>query len=147
MFPQTIDNNYRGHKLALWLFGALLLMRLVMSVNSLLNGRAVLTGADGVPLDTYPPTAAQTIVALFALMACSQLVMCVLGGVALIRYRGMIPLLFALQLVEHLGRRVVLNLIPIVRVGAPPAGVITLILLAFMVVGLALSLWDNRSHT
>jgi hypothetical protein len=145
LFPRTIDNTYRGHKLALPVFGLLLLMRLAMSVNSMFYGAVVLTSADGVPLDTYPPAAAGTIVALFALNGLSHLMMALLGILVLARYRGMIPFMFALLLMDQLGRKVILQFLPIVRIGAPPASTISAILLGLMITGLALSLWRRPS--
>lgn len=49
LLPQRIDNSYRGHKLALWLFGLIVLMKSAMSVNSILLGHKVATSADGIP--------------------------------------------------------------------------------------------------
>ena len=144
LLPRTADNDYRGHRLALWLMGALLLMKFAMSINSTFNGRSVLTTADGVPLDTYPAAAAQTIVALFAIYALGQFMLCALSTLVLIRYRSLVPLMFLLFLVEHLGRKAILQVIPIVRTGAPPAGVINLIVLGLIVAGLVVSLWRRR---
>lgn len=146
LLPPSIDNRYGGHKLALWLFGLLLFMRTAMGVNSILNGRSVLTSADGIPLDAYPSAAAQTLVSLFALLGLSNLVLCLLGVLALARYRSMVPLMFALFLTEHLGRRLILYLLPVVRTGIPPGFYINLAILALMLVGLALSLWRPRSR-
>jgi len=143
LLPRSLDNTYRGHKLALWLFGLLLFLRGVMGVNSLFNGRPVLTSADGIPLDTYPPAAAETIVSLFALLAPSNLVLCLLGILVLLRYRSVIPFMFALLLLEHLGKRLILYLMPVVRTGTPPGTYINLGLLAVMLLGLALSLWHR----
>jgi hypothetical protein len=52
ILPRSVDNTYRGNKLALWLFGLFVLMQLVIGVNSIVNGHAVLMTADGIPLDT-----------------------------------------------------------------------------------------------
>jgi hypothetical protein len=146
LLPLSIDNSYRGHRLALWLFGLLLFVRTAMGVNSILKGRSILTSADGIPLDTYPPAAAQTLVSLFALLGLSNLVLCLLGILVLVRYRSMVPLMFALFLTEHLGRRLILSLQPIVRTGRPPGLYISLALLALMLGGLALSLWWPRNR-
>lgn len=141
LFPKTFDNTYRGRRLALWLFGVLVFMKLAMSLNSIFNGYKIATSADGIPLDTYPPAAAQTFVAAFALLGLSNLIICLLCLLVLIRYRTMVPLMFALLLLEHLGKRLILMFLPIVRTGTPPAPVINLILLGLMIAGLALSLW------
>ena len=140
LLPRRIDNTYRGYKIALWLFALLLFMRLAMSLNGILNGYSVASSADGIPLDTYPPAAAGTIVYLFALLGLSRLVMSLLGLVVLVRYRSMIPLMFAVLLLEHLSGRLTRLFLPIVTIGTPPGFVISLVLLGLMIVGFALSL-------
>jgi hypothetical protein len=144
LLPKSFDNNYRGHKLALWIFGLFVLLKSVIGVNSILNGRIVMTGADGIPLDTYPPAAAQSLVAIWALLGLSHIILAVLGIVALVRYRSMTPFLFALFLLQHLGGRLILEYIPLVRIGAPPASTVNLIQLSMLILGLALSLWRRR---
>ena len=144
LLPRRLDNAYRGHKLALWLFCLLLLMKSAISLNSIFNGRLVAQSADGIPLNTFTPAAAQAVVSLFGLLGVSQLMFCLLGILVLARYRAMVPLLFALFLLEHVGRRVILQLMPIVRVGKPPGTIVNLVLLAVMIVGLALSLWSRE---
>jgi len=61
-------------------------------------------------------------------------------GVVLTRYRGLIPFVFALLLLEALARRLVLHFLPIARTGRPPGLAINLALLALTIVGLALAL-------
>ena len=145
LLPKVIDNTYRGQKPGLWLFGLLVLMKLVMSMGIIFNGANTAVRADGIPLDTYPAAAAQTIVALFALYGYFTFVICALGILVLARYRSMIAIMFALLLVEHLGRKLILQFLPIVRVGAPPASAINLGLLTLILIGLALSLWPRKS--
>ena len=140
LLPQPIDNAYRGHKLALWLFALLLFMRVAMSVNSIFNPSDVASSADGIPLHAYPPAAARTVVSLFALLGLSHLMICLLGILVLVRYRSMIPLIFALFLLEYLSRRLILLFSPIIRTGTPPGFYVNLVLLAVMLLGLALSL-------
>lgn len=140
LLPPTIDNTYRGHKIALWILGLVLFMRVGMSLNSIFNGYSVASSADGIPLDTYPPAAARTIVALFALFGLSHFVICVLGILVLVRYRSMIAFLFALFLLEHLGRKLILQVLPIVRTPGAPGFAINLALLALMIVGLGFSI-------
>ena len=142
LLPQRVDNTYRGYKLALWLFALVVLMKVAMSLNSIFNGHMVASSADGIPLDTFPTAATQTVVALFAIWGLAHLMICMLCIVVLARYRSMVPLMLALLLLEHLSRRVILQVIPIVRTGTPPGLFVNLTLLALMIVGLALSLWS-----
>lgn len=144
LFPRSIDNTYRGHKLAFVPFGLLVLMKCVIGVNSIFNGHAVMSTADGIALDTFPPAAVQCLVSLWALLGLSHLVLGMLCMLVLIRYRGMLPFMFALLLLQHLGGRLIAHYLPLARTGAPPASIVNLTLLALMIVGLGLSLWKRR---
>jgi hypothetical protein len=139
--PGQIDNDYRGNQGALWIFGALLLMKLAMSFNTIFNGYSVATTADGVPLDSFPRAAAREVVLLVALWGLAHLMLTIIGVLALVRYRSMIPFLFALLLFEMLSRKAIHQFLPTVTVGNPPASIVNFVLLSLTVAGLALSLW------
>ena len=85
LFPQRIDNDYRGSKIALWLFGIVALLRTVIGVNSIFIGHQVATAADGIPIDTYGPAGARAFVFVFALSGLRLLMISVIGIVALVR--------------------------------------------------------------
>lgn len=144
LFPPIIDNAYRGPKAALWLLGLIAAIKMAMGVNSIFNGSAVLTSADGVPLATYPAEATGVILAFFALWALGQVLFALMALLVLVRYRAMSALLFALLLAEHLGRKLILQLLPIVRDRSAPASSINLVLLAILAAGFLLSLWSPR---
>ena len=146
LFPQYIDNTYHGYKLALWLLALLVLMKVAMSLNSIFNGYSVASSADGIPLDTFTPAGAQAVVSMFAAWGLAQLTICSLCILVLARYRALIPFMFALLLLEHLGRRLIFLVMPIGRTGTPPGFYVNLVLIALLAVGLALSLRsrDNR---
>jgi hypothetical protein len=147
--PKQIDNSYRGQKAAIWIFVPLLLLKVVMSVNSIFIGHMVATSADGIPLDTFPPAAARAMISFLAMWGLGHFVLCALCILVLVRYRRMIPFMFGVLLLEHLIRRLISHFLPIERIGAPPAVYFNLILLTLMVAGLLLSLWtgsrQNRS--
>jgi hypothetical protein len=140
LLPQRVDNTYRGYKLALWLFGAVVLIKLAMSLNSIFNGYVVASSADGIPLDTFPSAAAQTVVALFAIWGLAHLMICLLCILVLVRYRSIVPFMFAFLLLENLSRKLLLQFVSMVRTGTPPGFYLNLGLLTLMIVGLALSL-------
>ncbi|MHB0970856.1 MAG: hypothetical protein ACYC7A_14865 [Thermoanaerobaculia bacterium] len=144
LFPRVIDNAYRGPKAALWILGFLAASKITMALNSVANGVYVLTSADGVPLATYPPAAAQTIVALFALWGWSLFLFALFAVIVLVRYRSATALAFAVLLAEHVGRKVIMQFLPIVRSYTAAAWWVNAVLLALMVIGLGLSLWPVR---
>lgn len=140
ILPQRLDNTYRGHKLALWLIALVVSVRIAQSLLVIFNGYSVARTADGIPLDTYPPAAAQTVVALFALGGLSRLIIALLCVLVLVRYRSAIPFMFALLVLAFLASQLIDHFVPIVRTGTPPGPVVNSILFALMIVGLALSL-------
>lgn len=147
LLPARLDGTYLGRTVALWMFAVVLLLRLLMSGNVIFNGAYVATRADGVPLASYPPAAARTVVALFGIWGIGQAVLCLLGGVALWRYRGMVPLMLAALLLEQLSRRAFLHFVPIDRTSASSANAVNLGLLALTVLALLLSLWGPGTAT
>ena len=112
LFPKQFDNTYRGHWLGLILFGLLLALDAVIGTNSILNTHSVATGADGIPLDSYSPSAAREVMLEFALLGMWRLFFVLIGLVALIRYRAMIPFLFLLLLIQQLADKAVHALHP-----------------------------------
>jgi hypothetical protein len=149
ILPRRLDNTYRGHRAAVWLFVAVLILKTGIGLGTIFNGRAAAQSADGIPLDNCGADGAAAFVTLFALWGLSQLVLSAIGVLAVVRYRAMIPLMFALFLFEHVVRRLILLTKPIARVGAPPGLYINLALLAVMAVGLVLSLFaiEERALT
>jgi hypothetical protein len=121
-------------------------MKSIISLMSLFDARAVAGGADGIPLDTFTPAGAQAVVTLFAALGLGQLMTCLVWIVALWCYRALVPLLFALLIVDQLSRKLLLQVMPIPRTGAGPGSPISLVLLALMLAGLVFSLWVKRAE-
>ena len=145
LFPRSFDNVYPGYWLGAWIFGLVVAGRLAMGVNGTFNTEFVAVSADGIPLSTYPPAAAQAVIALFALTALLNLTLGVLGGLALIRYRAMIPVLFLLYLAQSIGSRALLLVHPFVRTSTTVGSTVVLGLLALTALGFVLSLMRGKS--
>ena len=141
--PRSLDDTYRGHKLALWLLGLVVFGKIAIGLNSIFNGYSVASTADGIPLDTFTADGARAVVSLFAIWGLSQLLFGLLGVLALVRYRSLVPFMFALLLLEHLSRKAILLFLPVVKTGTPPGSAVNLVFLSLMIVGLALS-WPRR---
>jgi hypothetical protein len=147
LFPRQADNRFGGLRPALWLLGLLIALKLVMSVNSILNTESVAVGADGIPLASYGAAGARQVLLLFALMALGQLLITSIALITLVRYRALVPLIYLLLLGEQLARRV------IAQSYAAPAARMTDVawyvnygLLALLALGLVLSLVPARSE-
>jgi len=142
--PRQIDNTYRGYRIALWIFGLVVVVRMVQSVAILANGYATVRDADGIPLETYTADAAQTVLGLFALVSLWRLIFGLLSLLVLVRYRAAVPLMFLLSIAHYLGAQAISLYAPLVRIGTPPGSIVNLILFGLTVVGLVLSLIDRR---
>ena len=145
LFPRRIDNTYSGSKIALWIFGLIVALRITQSVMIIFNGPSTVQSADGVPLETYPAAAAQTIVAMFALSSVNRLIIALICVVVLVRYRSAVPMMFLVLGLSYLGGQLILQFIPIVRVGTPPGVVVNLTFFGLTIVGFVLSLWRRRA--
>lgn len=141
LLPRRMDNEYGGHKLALWLFGLVVAMKSMQSLAIIFNGYQTVRDADGIPLDSFKPAVAQTVVAIFAQGSLWRLFFCLLCVLVLFRYRSAVPLMFGLLALNYLAAQLLLTFVPLPRVGTPPGPLVNLALFVVMLIGLAFSLW------
>ena len=144
LLPQPIDNTYRGSKVALWLFGLVVGVRILQSLAVIFNGYSTAINADGIPLDTYPPVAAQTMVALFAQASLWRLTFCSVCVLILVRYRSAVPLMFMVLILNFLAAQLLFWFVPLTRTGTPPGPYVNLAQFVLTVIGLVLSLRSRR---
>ena len=139
LFPQALDNRYRGHVAALWLLGLLVFVKAMISLVSLVDPAAGYK-ADGIPLGAYPPGAAHAVIGVGAYLDVELLMLVLVFIGALVRYRSAVPLMYLLLVVEFLAHKWAGLRFPIVRAGGGSQSIVTLVMFALMLVGLALSL-------
>jgi hypothetical protein len=145
LFPRQVDNRFDGHRSALWLMGLLIALKLIVSLNSILNTASVAQGADGIPLDSFGAAAAREVLTLFALTALGQLALALVALAALIRWRALVPFLYLVSLAEMLARRLIVQTHEVARAAASPvAWYVTWGILALLALGLLLSLIPGR---
>lgn len=142
--PRSIDNRYRGRKLALWIFWVVVLVRAAQGVSLLVNGPSIVREADGIPLETFPPAAAQSVVAMFVLSGSARLVLSVMALLVFIRYRSAVPLVLALLALDQAAKQLLLYAYPLYRVGNPIGPTVNGVLLFLTITGLVLSVWGKR---
>lgn len=140
IFPACIDNRYRGHRMALWLFVPITFQKVAQSLVHLLKADGGAQSLSAIPLDTYPPAAAQNVVGLFARMGLEQLLLALLLVLVLFRSRAMIPLMYVVLVAQFLGSRLVSDLKPMVRAGTSSVGMPLLVVALLTIFGLVLSL-------
>lgn len=143
LFPRVADNRYPGHRVGLWLF-MLMLVKLPMGLNVMINAPHVARSADGIPVDAFGAQGAAAFLFVFAAWGLGQLVLGLATAVVLVRYRSLVPLAFLALLIEQLGRMGLRFYWPVERVGAPGAA-INMALAGIMLSGFLLSLWRPRA--
>jgi hypothetical protein len=145
LLPGRADNSYHGQRIALWILGLVAALNGVIGVNSSINTRDVASRADGIPLDTFPTGASNTVLELFALLGVTRIVVFLLATVILIRYRALVSLMFLLLLFGQAASRLVSRAWATPVAGNPPGSMIILGIMALTALGLALSLWNRKT--
>lgn len=150
IFPKQFDNDYRGYSLAIWLLVAIVLVKFAQGVASMVDAPFIIRAADGIPLDTFGAGAAATVVYMFKAWGLSNALVNLVGAVAILRYRAMVPFVYVLLTIDQVVRRVFVATDPLPRIATtePPGFVfpINLVLLALLLIGLALSLAKTASE-
>ena len=109
IFPLAADNNFNGHKIALWGF---ILFTLLMTWRSIIHmlfekygfheiGNFLTIEGDPDPM--------LLIYRFFSLWGFVQLIFCLVCWVVIFRYRNLIPLMYLLWLVEWVTRLIMLQ--------------------------------------
>jgi hypothetical protein len=144
LFPKQFDNSYRGPRLALVILGLLLLLRLAQTGIGLVDPVLVIRGPDGILFDTFNAPAQVAFAYVFRLLCFLNILGCLIGVLALVRYRAMVPLIYLVLLVLLAGQKVLGLLYPIPRAPEAPGGMIVLVMLAVSLLGCILSLIDTH---
>lgn len=132
LFPKTITNHFPGQRIALWLFIPLTAVTLWRSQHHIFAADGGAQSIATIPLDSYSEAGANTVITIFALWGLSQLVIGLLGLIALIRYRALIPLLYLFFILEYAVRIGIGHFKPIELAGTAPGAVVNI---PFVVVG------------
>lgn len=157
LFPRKLDNTYEGSWIAVWLLAPVLIAKTLMGfnfsgLNPIIDVGEILRTVDGVPLDTFSPEAAATVVDSAAAWGMALFTLCLFAWLALFRYSAALPLAILLLLIEQLGRtadgsfRAITELISgstALSMGA----IINLAMSTLLIVAAALSLLRVRSVT
>lgn len=113
IFPKQFDNVYRGHWAGMLLLTVVSFVKAAQGVTSIIDTRNTAMTADGIPVDSFPPLAANNVVLMFALLGFYLVLVPLQSALALVRYRSMIPLMFIWMLFVQIGARLLVFLHPV----------------------------------
>ncbi|WP_255445044.1 hypothetical protein [Synechococcus sp. ROS8604] len=112
----------------------------------LTRGRWRYTIASHHPLDTYSAEASGSVIGIFTLWGLSQLVIGIIYLATCLRYKALIPLLYALGSIEYGVRAFYIgHYKPIKTMGEAPGAIINIPLMIILIAMLLLSLW-RKDH-
>src|SRR6056297_1158001 len=141
IFPKTLNNDYKGYKIALYIFFALTTLTLWRSQHHLFAADGGAQSIATIPLDTFSTSGAAAVIGVFGLWGLSQLIIGMIYLIVSLRYRAMIPLMYLLMFVEYFVRTVYFPLAkPIPTVGTAPGATGNLPLMIIAVVMLGFSI-------
>ncbi|MFP8875278.1 MAG: hypothetical protein VCB42_12320 [Myxococcota bacterium] len=145
LFPRMVDNDYRGHPVALWVLVPVTLLTLVRSLIHMFRVDGGAQSIATIPLDRYSDPAAAAVILIFALWGLSQLLLGLLYVVVLVRYRALIPLMYLTLILEYCGRLALGAWKPMETLERPPGARFTLIMIVLSLVMFVLSLRQRPS--
>lgn len=101
VFPKTINNNYKGLKIALYVFYILTLVTLWRSQHHLFAADGGAQSIASIPLDTFTSNGEMAVIGIFSLWGLSQLIIGFIYLVTALRYKSLIPFMYLLMFFEY----------------------------------------------
>lgn len=153
LFPAIADNQYRGRWSALIFFIPALFMKAAIGwnmagLNPYFEPAAILTEMDGIPLNSFVPEAREAILFFAMAWGFSMVLISLVGVLALVRYRALLPVSILLLLMEQGGRKAFDMLLAATGSHSPPAAEASLINIALtglLIAAFVLSVIPRRS--
>ncbi len=141
LFPRQLDNDYRGHPIAFWVFFPVTIVTLGRSLVHMFFADGGAQSIATIPIDAMTQNGAAAVILIFALWGLSQLLLGLIYVLVLWRYRALIPLMYLLLIVEYAGRLGLGMWKPIQTLETPPGGPGGLVFIVLGATMLAFSLW------
>ena len=140
LFPAKADNTLPGSKWPLYVF---ILIAVIGTIRSFIHILAPDGGAGSIAGMNLAVSGANEVIFAFALWGGEQLVYALLQWIVILRYRSLVPLMWAVQILETLGRILPARLKPVTFSHTPPGAYQNYTYLALALLMLALSLWTS----
>ena len=143
LLPAQAGNRVRGSKIPLYV---LILLALIGTLRSCIHIFAPDGGTGSIAGMDLAVSGAGEVIFAFALWGSEQLIYALLQWLVILRYRALVPLMWAVQLLEILGRMLVGQLKPVAFTHTPPGALGNYAVLALSVGMLAIALWSGREN-
>jgi hypothetical protein len=137
--PTRADNTIRGSRLPFYVF---ILVATVGTVRSFIHLLAPDGGAASIAGMDLSVAGASGIIFAFALWGSAQLIYALLQWLVILRYRSLVPFMWAVQILETVLREFVGKTKPVTFAHTPPGAIGNSIYLPLSILMLALALWS-----
>ena len=144
LFPNSIDNDYKGNKAPMYLFYLVTAFTVIRSIIHLVSPDGGAQSIATIPLHLYSKEASDTIIHMFAEWGLSQLLFGLFYIVVLIKYKNLIPLMYLFLVLEYSTRLLLSLYKPFALEGQAPGGIGNYVLVPLFIVMFILSLRNNQ---
>lgn len=144
LFPNSIDNDYKGNMAPMYLFYLVTAFTVVRSIIHLVSPDGGAQSIATIPLHLYSKDASDTIIHMFAEWGLSQLLFGLFYIAVLIKYKSLIPLMYLFLVLEYSTRLLLSFYKPFALEGQAPGGIGNYVLVPLFILMFILSLKNNR---
>ena len=128
ILPTIVDNDYRGHKVALCFFYLITVVTVVRSCIHMFKSDGGAQSIGTIPLDTYSENGVGVIIGMFAYWGLSQLMFGIMQVIVALKYKSLIPFMYLMLILEWGGRLALGMYKPIETAGQAPGGIGNMVL-------------------
>ena len=139
LFPENIDNQYRGMSIAKWVFVAMTVLTVGRSLAHIFLPDGGAQSIATIPLDGFSAEAANVIIGMFAQWGLTQLMFGLLYVLVIWRYQSLIPLMWLFIFFEWTGRLLLGFYRPFETVGTAPGAIGNMVIPVVALIMLVLS--------
>jgi hypothetical protein len=139
--PTKADNTLKGSQFPLYFF---ILIAAIGLVRSCIHIFSVDGGAGSIAGMNLAVSGSDEVIFAFALWGAEQLIYALLQWVVILRYRSLIPLMWAVQFLETLERILVGHIKPVTFSHTPPGAYQNYVYLILAMLMVAWSFWSIR---
>lgn len=143
IFPNKIDNEFNGSKIALYTFYVITIITLWRSQHHMLAPDGGAQSIASIPLDTFLESGANAVISIFAFWGLSQLIIGIIYMISVIKYKSLIPLFYLLIFVEYFGRWVIGIFKPLQTIQIAPGVIGNYIFMAISIIMLILCFYRS----
>lgn len=146
LLPELVNDQYKGHKLALYFFYVITLVTIGRSLVHIFSLDGGAQSIATIPLNSYSQEASDVVIHIFAEWGLTQLLFGILYVIVSWKYKSLIPLMYLFIAIEYSGRLFLTFYKPIILEGTAPGGVGNYIMIPLALIMLFLSLRFNNKE-